>query len=36
VCVPLEYGYGAWENKDNVHNGDHNDKDSEDTDCLSD
>jgi hypothetical protein len=29
VCVPLEHGYGAWENKDKVHNGDHNDSDRE-------
>jgi hypothetical protein len=34
MCVPLEQGYGAWENKDKAHNGDHNDSDREDMDCL--
>jgi hypothetical protein len=30
----VEYGYGAWENKDKVQNGDHNDSGREDKDCL--
>jgi hypothetical protein len=34
VFVPLEHGYGAWEEKYKVHNGDHNDIDREDNDCL--
>jgi hypothetical protein len=35
VCMPLEHGYGAWENKDKVHNGDRNDSDSNDKDGMS-
>jgi hypothetical protein len=34
VCVPLEHGYGAWENKDNVQNNDQNDSDRGDKDFL--
>jgi hypothetical protein len=34
VCLPLEYGCGAWENKDKVKNCGHNDSDCEDKDCL--
>jgi hypothetical protein len=35
VCVPLGHEYGAWENKEKVHNGGHNDSDSEAKDCMS-
>jgi hypothetical protein len=30
MIVPLEHGYGAWENKEKVHNGDHGDSDDKD------
>jgi hypothetical protein len=33
VCVP--HGYEAWENKDKVQNGDHNDSDREYNDCIA-
>jgi hypothetical protein len=34
VCVQLEHGYGAWENKDKVHNNDQKDNDRGDKDSL--
>jgi hypothetical protein len=34
MYVPLEQGYGAWKNKDKAQNGDHNDSDRKNTNCL--
>jgi hypothetical protein len=33
-CVPLEHGYGAWENKEKVQNNDQKNSDRGDKDCL--
>jgi hypothetical protein len=34
TCVPLEYGYEAWENKDKVENIDQKDSDHGDKNCI--
>jgi hypothetical protein len=34
VCVPLEHGYKAWENKDKVQNSDQDDSNRGDKDCI--
>jgi hypothetical protein len=34
VCVPLEHGYGAWENKDKVQNKDQKDSNHGDKNCI--
>jgi hypothetical protein len=34
VCVPLEHGYEAWENKDKVQNNNQKDSDHRDTNCI--
>jgi hypothetical protein len=34
VCVPLQHGYGAWENKDKVQNNNKKDRDQGDKYCL--
>jgi hypothetical protein len=34
VCVPLEHGYEAWENKDKVHNNDQKDSEHVDKKCI--
>jgi hypothetical protein len=34
VCVPLEHGYGAWENKDKFQNNDQDASDHGDKNCI--
>jgi hypothetical protein len=34
VCVPLQHGYEAWENKDKVQNNDQKDSEHGDTNCI--
>jgi hypothetical protein len=34
VCVPLEHGYEAWENKDKVQSNDQKDSDHRDKKCI--